>query len=100
MSRMLRAQVAEVGVGAGGGMAALLADVDLGSALVEGEGEVLSVDLATVRLERTPLGEGLATRVALVGLDTCHKVWDTETLLTCSHHHQARVAKANHRHQT
>ena len=73
MSGMLRAQVAEVVLDAGGGMAALFADVQLGATFVEGERERVAVDLPAVGLQGTALSEGLAARLAFVRANTCNK---------------------------
>ena len=70
---MLRAQVAEVVFDAGGGMAALFADVQLGATFVEGEGECVAVDLPAVGLQGAALSEGLAARLAFVRANTCNK---------------------------
>ena len=76
MSGMLRAQVMEVVFNAGGGVAALFADVQFGATLVEGEGERKAVDLPTVGLQGTSLGESFAARFAFVWADT----WNTRTM--------------------
>lgn len=62
-------QVQVVHLGLVGGVAALLADVHLGAALLVRVLVLDAVNLERVRLERAPLREGLVAHGALVGAD-------------------------------
>lgn len=84
-ARVELSQMGHVLVGSPCHVTALLAHVDLVSALLVSETELTSVDLATVRLERTPLSEGFVTFVAPVRTDTCkHNSTLTNCFLKCS----------------
>lgn len=64
-------EVEVVALGLAGGVAALLAHVDLGTALLVGVAVLHAVDLEAVGLQGAALGERLLAQVALVGPHTC-----------------------------
>jgi len=71
---MVLSEMRHVLVGSAGHVAALFAHVDLVASLLVSEVELTAVYLATMRLERTALSEGLVTLAAPVWTNTCRHV--------------------------